>query len=305
MEGILWAVLLGLGAGAGILSARLYYYGKQVKHLRKQLEFLETEDSNYLLTSVCAVGKTEELILELNRFIKKMREEQQKLRIANRSYRESITSISHDIRTPLTSVKGYVQMLGNPEIPEEKKSAYVKTVERRMEDLAEMLNQLFEYARLEAGELELKMEKLNAGNLFAEAISMFYEDFVEKGCEPAMEISEKPCFIYGDSHAFLRVMENLMKNALVHGTDSYKFSLSSREGQVLIRMANRTDTIEEKDLERIFDRFYTTDQSRNPRSTGLGLAIAREFTCRMGGYIQADLKEGIFAVELRFASVSD
>ncbi len=296
----LWIIIVILAAGMGILAICLICYEKQVRHLKKQLEFLKAEDSNQLLTSVCAVGQTGEMINVMNQVLEKMREEQRKLYRANRSYRESITGISHDIRTPLTSMKGYVQLLEHPGTPKEKKEQYLRTVERRMEDLTELLNQLFEYARLEAGELELNREKLNVTNLFAETVSMFYEDFAKKSCEPTVEVSREPCFVYGDAHAWQRVTENLIKNALVHGTGGYAFSLLQEQGQAVMRIANETKTIQERDLEQIFERFYTTDQSGNRRSTGLGLAIAREFTEKMGGRIQASLKQGIFEVEVRF-----
>lgn len=296
----LWIIIAILAAGTGILAICLICYEKQVRHLKKQLEFLKAEDSNQLLTSVCAVGQTGEMINVMNQVLEKMREEQRKLYRANRSYRESITGISHDIRTPLTSMKGYVQLLEHPGTSKEKKEQYLRTVERRMEDLTELLNQLFEYARLEAGELELNREKLNVTNLFAETVSMFYEDFAKKSCEPTVEVSREPCFVYGDAHAWQRVTENLIKNALVHGTGGYAFSLLQEQGQAVMRIANETKTIQERDLEQIFERFYTTDQSGNRRSTGLGLAIAREFTEKMGGRIQASLKQGIFEVEVRF-----
>ena len=296
----LWIIIVILAAGTGILAICLICYEKQVRHLKKQLEFLKAEDSNQLLTSVCAVGQTGEMINVMNQVLEKMREEQRKLYRANRSYRESITGISHDIRTPLTSMKGYVQLLEHPGTSKEKKEQYLRTVERRMEDLTELLNQLFEYARLEAGELELNREKLNVTNLFVETVSMFYEDFAKKSCEPTVDVPREPCFVYGDAHAWQRVTENLIKNALVHGTGGYAFSLLLEQGQAVMRIANETKTIQERDLEQIFERFYTTDQSGNRRSTGLGLAIAREFTEKMGGRIQASLKQGIFEVEVRF-----
>ena len=300
MESVLWILVILLLAGAGILSARLCCYRRQMKHMLGQMAFLEEEDSNYHLSSACPVGKTQEVISAVNGVIDRFRREERKLKKINKSYRESITSISHDIRTPLTSVKGYVQMLQNSDIPAEKKEAYLEIIERRLEDLSDMLNQLFEYARIEAGERKLHLEKLNVGNLFAETISMFYEDFVKKGCEPAVEICEKPCYIMADRQAFVRIIENLMKNALVHGVGDYKFALVSSENQVAVQISNETDTIEEKDLERIFERFYTTDQSRSRKTTGLGLAIAKEFTEQMGGEIQAYFRQGYFTVEVRF-----
>lgn len=285
---------------AGLLALRLWRYRRQVGHILGQMGFLEDPGSNYLLKAANRVGRTEEMISGMNRVAEGLRDQVRGLQKTNRSYRESITSISHDIRTPLTSVKGYVQMLQEPGMPEGKKGEYLGIIERRLEDLSQMLNQLFEYARLEAGEMEWNMERMNASNLFAEIISMFYGDFVEKGCEPEVEVSGKACYIQADRHAFARIVENLMKNALVHGLGGYRFVLAPVGDEVSICISNETDSIEEKELERIFDRFYTTDQSRSRRSTGLGLAIAQEFTEQMGGKIRARLQEGRFSVEVRF-----
>lgn len=300
MEQILWITVILLIIGVGILSTHLCCYRKQIKQIEKQLEMLMEEESNYQLTSTCAARDTIKLISNINCVLEKLRKEKRKLQKSNRSYRESITSISHDIRTPLTSVKGYVQMLQSPAILEWKKMEYLHIIEYRLEDLSEMLNQLFEYARLEAGELDLNLEKVNVRNLFAETISMFYDEFMKKGCEPEIEIVEIPCFILVNSHAFVRILENLIKNALVHGIGDYKFSLKLIEEQIFIQISNKTDTIEEKDIEQIFDRFYTTDQSRTRKSTGLGLAIAKKFTEQMGGKIQASLYQNNFTIEVGF-----
>ena len=298
MEPILWGVSFLLAMAVGVLSFYLWRFRRQVNHISEQLEFLETEDSNFLLTSVCAVGKTPEMINHINHVLEQLRQEQRRLRRTNKSYRESITGISHDIRTPLTSVKGYVQILHKTELTHEKRTEYTRIVERRLEELSNMLNQLFEYARIEAGELVLNMEKVNAGNLFTEIISMFYEDFLKKGCEPEIEIGPKALFIQADRHAFSRILENLIKNALVHGKGKYHFCLHSKERMAVLLASNETDSIEESDLERIFERFYTTDLSRSRRTTGLGLAIAKELTEQMGGTIRAYFEREYFTVEV-------
>ncbi len=258
-----------------------------------------------MLTSAYPVGKTEELINIMNDVIEDYRKRHRRLRKVNQSYRESITSISHDIRTPLTSIKGYVQMQKNADISQEKKAEYLRIVERRLIELGDILNQLFEYARLEAGEFQLSPQRLNIGNVFAEIVSMFYEDFTSKGVEPQIEISRESMFIQADKHAISRILENLIKNALVHGEGNYRFSVTSCEGYVVITIANETEQIEEKDLQQIFERFYTTDQSRNRRTTGLGLAIAKEFTEQMGGSIEAFLRQRCFVVEVRFRLAFD
>lgn len=283
---------------AGILSARLWCYKKQICHMKEELAFIEKEDTNYQLSSHCPIGETEEVIQNVNRLLLQYRESEGRLKRENRIYRESITSISHDIRTPLTSAKGYLQMLQKEELPKEKKLEYLQIVEQRLDNLTDMLNQLFEYARIEAGEMKMEPELFHAGNLFAETISMFYEDFLKKDCEPKVTITEKPCQIMADKHAFVRIVENLMKNALVHGTGGYEISLAVESEQCIIRISNLTDSVESQDMDKLFERFYTTDKSRSRKTTGLGLAIVKRFAIQMGGEAKASLDGKRFTIEV-------
>lgn len=284
---------------SAILFIRLACYRKQMKHLLHQLNIASKEESNILFTSAVSIGRTEEIISLWNQILSQYRHTKERLLRENRSYRESITSISHDIRTPLTSAKGYMQMLRLEQLPEQKRTEYMLTVEQRLDALSEMLDQLFLYTRIEAGELPFVMETINVSNLFAETLSMFYQDFLDKGCEPDVQAAQKPVRITADRQALIRIIENLMKNALVHGTGDYKMALYPEHSDAVILVANRTDSIEATDLEFIFDRFYTTDISRSRKTTGLGLAVVKELTKRMGGTVAASLTEHMFSIEVR------
>ena len=298
MQIIATGIIIVLLITAGVLSVRLWCYRTQMRHMLDELYFLENNDTNSLLTSRIAVGSTQGVILAVNHLLARYRENERRLLRENKIYRESITSISHDIRTPLTSAKGYLQMLQRQNVSEEKKAQFLSTVVRRLDHLNNMLNQLFEYARIEAGELALEPEELNVGNLFAETISLFYNDFVQKGFVPEIDIAKKPCKIYADRNALVRIMENLIRNALVHGIGGFWFSVRVTEQQALIGVSNLTDSIESYELDSIFDRFYTTDHSRSRRTTGLGLAIVKQFAQQMGGSVQATLEEGRFTVQV-------
>ena len=298
MQIIATGIIIVLLITAGVLSVRLWCYRTQMRHMLDELYFLENNDTNSLLTSRIAVGSTQAVILAVNHLLTRYRENERRLLRENKIYRESITSISHDIRTPLTSAKGYLQMLQRQNVSEEKKAQFLSTEERRLDHLNNMLNQLFEYARIEAGELALEPEELNVGNLFAETISLFYNDFVQKGFVPEIDIAKKPCKIYADRNALVRIMENLIRNALVHGIGGFWFSVRVTEQQAVIGVSNLTDSIESYELDSIFDRFYTTDHSRSRRTTGLGLAIVKQFAQQMGGSVQATLEEGRFTVQV-------
>ena len=266
------AVIILLMVAAG-LAIRLSLYRKQILHMKEELMMIQKEDTNYRLSSYCHIGETEEVIRLFNAKLTEVQQKAAELGRENRIYRESITSISHDIRTPLTSAKGYMQMLSAGEgITEEKKKSYITIVEKRIDAVTDMLNQLFEYARVEAGEMEFIPERINLGNLFADTIALFYDDFVKKGCEPEI---------------------------MLH----YRFSLRRQGDTAYLSVSNRTSSIEQRDMDRIFDRFYTTDTSRTKKTTGLGLAIVKQFAERMGQTVSASLDNGIFSVEITFTCV--
>ena len=144
------------------------------------------------------------------------------------------------------------------------------------------------------------MEKLNIVNIFVDTISMFYDDFSDKGFEPVIDVPPAPLYVLADRQALVRIFENLIKNALVHGTGDYQFCLKMRDDRVCLSVSNRTDSIEQKDIGRIFDRFYTTDTSRTRKTTGLGLAIVKQFAEHMNGTVAASLEKGKFTVEISF-----
>ncbi len=296
---ILILTILLLFVWAGIQTARLASYQKQARHMLQELQIASRSKTRILFTSALPAGNMAQIVTLWNDLMKENHLAIEQLLKENRSYRESITSISHDIRTPLTSAKGYLQLLCHTELPEQKRQEYTQTAKQRLDALAQMLDQLFFYTRIEAGELPLTIEPINAANLFAEIISMFYTDFLHKGCEPDVQLPKTPCQIPADRQAFTRIVENLIKNALVHGTGDYQMSLSTEGSCAVIRMANRTDSIEESDLACIFDRFYTTDMSRSRRSTGLGLAIVKELTRQLDGTVSAALDGDLFSITLR------
>lgn len=314
MQEIVWAVIvwsLIMTCVSFLCAIWLGRYRRQVQHMLEELSMLQQEDTNYRLSSCCRVGRTQEVVVSINEILEKYRDEMAVLRRENRAYRQSITSISHDIRTPLTSAKGYLQMMSKELSPDaadiKRHREYIATVERRVDDVADLLNQLFEYARVEAGELDFQMERVNITNLLLEIISMFYDDFAQKDCEPAVEVPKTPCYVHADRNALARIIENLIKNALVHGTGDYLFSLKRLNGKtedsaVCLCVSNRTKSIGQSDLDRIFDRFYTTDTSRTRRTTGLGLAIVKQFAERMGAEVAASLEDDIFSIQVRFYS---
>lgn len=267
-----------------------------MRSLKRQLVFIQGEDTNQILTTQIQLKELEDLVILVNGVLEKHRKLEIALVKVNRNFKETITSISHDIRTPLTSAVGYIQMLESEKISTEKKKEYIKVVHKRIEEVKDLLDQLFEYARIESGELVLEQSPVNVNNILRDTISIFYDDYVQKGQTPQIDICEEVCTILGDHRAMKRTFENIILNSLVHGIGDYKIILEKKADNIKICFSNCTNSIEIQDLEHIFERFYTSDRSRSKKTTGLGLSIAKSFILYMRGNIEAQMAGDIFMI---------
>ena len=241
------------------------------------------------------------LIESINTLLETHRQFEIRMTQANRSFKNSITSISHDLRTPLTSASGYIQMLQDFDLPEETRAEYLEIVQQRIQAVRKLLDQLFEFARIEADELVLAEEPVNLGNVLRDTLALFYNDFCSQDSEPEIQIPDDPFIVTGDADAFKRIFSNILSNALTHGEGHFSIKAVLADCAVNITFENSTHSIIPDDLPCIFDRFYTTDVSRSRKTTGLGLSIAKRLATRMGGSISASLDNDVFGIHLQFS----
>lgn len=285
-----------------ILSFRLYLYRRQLSSIRKQVEFIRENETNMELSITIHQKEWNSLIVSLNKLLKDIKRCKYVTLNQENLFKQTITSVSHDLRTPLTSASGYIQMLYKGGLDEEKQKEYIQIIQNRINSVTVMLNQLFEYTRLESNVYELDYEKIDLNGIVCDTISMFYDELVQNKIEPDIQIEEGPVWVFGDSLAWIRIIENIISNAIKYGENWIGILLQKENNEIYLRISNRTSTIEQKDVEYIFERFYTTDLSKTKKSTGLGLAIAKEFVLRLGGTIEAELNDDVFAINIRMKS---
>lgn len=268
-----------------ILAALLLLYKRELSRMHEQLRFIRSNTTNMEVTTELQAGELVALAQEINAFIAEFKRRQIKIEASEREFKQAITNVSHDLRTPLTSAVGYLQMLGRDGISEEKQAEYLSIIERRVSAVRKMLDELFELTRIEAGEYALNLEKVNLTNVLRDTLSLYYDDFVTKGMTPTISIPGEAVYAAADSNAVKRVLQNLTGNALRHGAGDLRITLEGGK-DVCIAFCNDAE-MEQGDAQRLFERFYTADQQRSKRSTGLGLSIAKGLVENMGGSISA------------------
>jgi len=282
-----------------ILIGILISYKRQVKDICRQLRFLQECDSNMLITTEMKKGHIGELAELLNTLLKERKKGRVDYQKKEQMIADIYTNLSHDIRTPLTSLDGYFQLLEETQEENDRKR-YIQIIQERIESLKEMLEELFTYTKLQNGTYELKLEPQNVGQILKETVFSYYDDWAEQEISPQFEITEEPVWIRGNKQALRRTIQNIIKNGLDHGNKEIRIQLSRNEKQMELVFQNKIEPGEQIDISRVFERFYKADKARSKSSTGLGLSIAKGFVEKMHGEIAAEIKEDWFCIKISF-----
>lgn len=285
---------------AFVISYHIYYH-INITSITKQLEdIINTGDTNAIVTVSARQSDIVNLVKKINKVVLDNRVSKIKMKRLNKNFRQSIINISHDLRTPLTTASGYVQML-QTDVTEDERETYLDIILERQNMVKSLLEQLFEYVRIESGEIVYEREMLDAKKVFIDTIAMYYDDFNKKKQEPSIILPEKPCMIYGDINGVKRIFSNIIFNALLHGKGDYKFEIKESNGYIF-NFSNISEPLSREDLDNMFQRFYTKDKSRNKKTTGLGLSIAKEITKQLGGKIEAYYNNEILTISIFFSN---
>lgn len=292
-----WAII---ATTVAVITIFIFFaYRRQVQKTCRQLAFLKDHQTNLRLTSDLPFHELNELVDGINDILDLSREIKKTAQQSEDSLKETITNLSHDIRTPLTSMDGYFQLLTQSQ-SEEERQHYIAVIQSRIVSLKDMLEELFTYTKLQNETYELEIEPLDFGKAVFDTVFSFYDEFQRKGIEPQIDFCDGHLPILGNPEAIRRALQNIIKNALEHGQKKISFSLSAHDKQAVFRCRNDVKNPDEVDMSQVFSRFYKADSARSSASTGLGLSIAKGLIDRMGGMITADLYGSTFCIEISF-----
>ncbi len=290
------AVIL-LGAVCALLLLRLYALEKDLRTGARQLRERRKTGGGAPVRLAAPNAAAEELLAEINTLLRGEEDERSVFRHREGALRRQIANVSHDLRTPLTSILGYLQLLEDEKLTEEQRRQYLDIVAGRAKVLQGLITSFYDLSRLEAGEYPVLREQVDLREIIGELLAAFY-DALEKQFQVTVDLPEDLPLVWGDRAGLTRVYTNLIRNALEHGSGELAVTARRTAQGVETSFTNGGARLKAEDLPHVFDRFFTSDQTRSGRNTGLGLAIVKALADQMGGTAQASLDGEKFSVRL-------
>lgn len=278
-----------------VLGLRLYALERDIRTCARQLRSGRTR-----VSMAAPNAAAEELLTAINALLALREREEGDYRRQEQAIRQQIANISHDLRTPLTSILGYLQLLEGEGLSPEERREYLSIVQGRAKALQSMIVSFYDLSRLEGGEYPLARERVDLYHVLSELVAEFYNDFERSGFDMTVELREGLPAVTADPAGVLRVFTNLIRNALEHGRERMSILLYQEGGEVVSVFANDAPGLTPEDVTHVFDRFFTADKMRTGQSTGLGLAIVKALVERMGHTVTAELEGDLFRVVVRW-----
>jgi len=289
-----WVCVLNLClfVAIGTLSVKVYLLKKSAREINRAFAEKIGNDTNTLIQISSHDTDMRELASSLNTQLKYFNQSRLKFEHGDLELKEAITNISHDLRTPLTAIYGYLKLLKNEECSEAGRT-YLTAIENRTKAMKQLTEELFQYTLAVSDTEQLIIETINLNGILESCISSYYAALKQNDIIPEIKIPDKKIFRMGNENALTRVLGNIISNAIKYSDGDLKITLSENGEITFSNMAYRLDEIQVK---RLFDRFYTVETAR--KSTGLGLAISKTLIEKMNGTISAEYKNNKLSIHI-------
>ena len=298
MEIWLWAAIGVMATIIVVLFVKIYTLQKSAKEIKNAFADRLMTETNTLIDISSNDKYMRELAASINIQLRKLREERHFFIEGNAELKNAVTNISHDLRTPLTAICGYLDLLEQ----EEKSTTierYIEIIRNRADLLTELIEELFRYSVIIPGERLVVREPIAINGILEESIAAFYTTLNKRGIVPNIKITQAKIVRSLDRSSLIRVFSNLLNNAIKYSDGDLDITLTD-SGEVIF--ANTASRLNEVQVGKLFDRFYTVEAAR--KSTGLGLAIARTLIEQMNGTISAKYENGRLSICIFFPDIS-
>ena len=275
-----------------VLCIKIYLMKKSSREIADEFADRLQTDTNTLIGISSHDKDMRYLADSVNKQLKLLRKEHLQYHYGNTELKTAITNMTHDIRTPLTAIYGYLDMIQKTDDPE-KQSHYIAVMKERAELMKQLTEELFRYSVIVSDESETVTEPVNVNQVLEDSIMGYYAALNEKGIVPDVRLTEQTITCELNKEYLSRVFSNLLNNAMKYSDGDLEIVLSDTGEVTFSNIAKGLSAVE---VEQLFDRFYTVESAHH--STGLGLSIARSLIERMGGTITAEYNDNRLTIKI-------
>lgn len=302
-------VLLYVLLGIGVFSVSfLLFQSRSMRYISRISSAMREIAEGDLNITLDVEGDDEfaDMAENLNNMVEELRQLMDRERESERTKNELITNVAHDLRTPLTSIIGYLELLSGPvKLNEEMQKKYLDITYKKSKRLQKLIEDLFGFTKLNYGKISMKVSKVDIVKLLSQMLEEFYPNFMEKNLAYELQSNVTAKVITADGNLLARLFDNLINNAIKYGSEGKKIivKVDATDTVVTVSVTNFGYVIPKEELPLLFEKFYRVEQSRsvNTGGTGLGLAIAKNIVDMHGGTIgvTSDLNGTVFTVKLK------
>ena len=276
------------------LMLKLCLIKHSIKEIEKSFSYILKSDTNNLITISSSDKDIKSLTININDNLTELRKQTLQYKSGNQELKKIITNISHDLRTPLTAIKGYIDLIQQENLSNKQKQ-YLKIVEKKSNELTELTEQLFDFSKTMDIGAKIEKEKCCMNEILEETLANMYHFFKEKQIEPKLEICEQKIYKELDKHSMIRVFENILSNVCKYSNGDFKVKLNEKG---MITFSNKATSLDATTVQKIFDRYFTVENAK--KATGLGLSISKQLVELNGGEISAEYVKGYLRIQIVF-----
>ena len=280
---VLYSVIVVLSILVITLLIRVVTTNIELKNITRELKEITEKDTNLLLSTSSGDKSIKILVDSLNKELKKLLSLKREYSKGIFDVKKSAENIAHDIRTSLTAIKGYVDLLEKEELSEEGRK-YLEIIKGRGDYMKEMTDELFLSLSMKSRGV-LNLSDIDAKRILEEALVSYYNEFKKKGMSPSLMTPNEKVIIKADSKALYRVYSNIISNALKYGEGEFKVEMDEKGNTIFSNLSPNMDSVE---ANRLLDRYYTISDAK--ASSGIGLSISKEILQEMGGELKVKLE---------------
>lgn len=277
-----------------LLIFKLYFLKNSINEIAKSFSFIINADTNNIISISSTDKSIKNLAINLNRDLIDLRTRKLQYDNGNQELKKIITNISHDLRTPLTAIKGYIDLMDEDALSKKQKQ-YLNIIEKKSNELTELTEQLFDFSKTIDFDIAIKKEKYCINEILEETLISYYSIFEEKNIVPEILICKEKIYKLVNKNSLIRIFENILSNIFKYSNGTFKVELKN-DG--IITFSNKATSLDATTVQKIFNRYFSVENAKE--STGIGLSIAKQLIELNNGNIYADYKKETLYISISF-----